>query len=190
MALSLVTAPTTEPVTLDDVKNFVGQADINDDDALLESLIVTARQEIDGRDGWLGRALCTQTWDWKLDGFPCVSNQNPDGALFVPLPPLQSVTSITYVATDGTSTTWSSSEYQVDIASQPGRIVPAYGYTWPDTRSQLNAVTVRFVAGYGDETTVPEAIKQWLRHRTHTLYDNRNSEQASHDHLLASLRVA
>ena len=176
-------------MTLDDIKKFVGQEDVEDDDTLLESLIVTARQELDAKDGWLGRALCTQTWDWKLDAFPVATNQNPDGALIVPLPPLQSVTSITYVDTDGDSTTWSSSEYQVDTTSQPARIIPAYGYSYPSTRTQLNAVTVRIVVGYGDETTVPEAIKQWMRHRVHALYDNRNSESMSHDYLLVGLRV-
>ena len=80
----------------------------------------------------------------------------------MPRPPLQSVTSITYVDDAGDTQTLSSSLYQVDTKSQPGRIIPAYGESWPTVRSNtLNAVTVNFVAGYGDD---PEDVPAGLRH--------------------------
>lgn len=179
MRLKLITAPRVEPVSLAEVKRWCKvDLDLHADDATLTSLITDVRQEIDGRAGWLGRALCTQTWDLYLDRFPRAGDRlfAPDAeaeAIVVPLPPLQSVTSITYVATDGTSTTLSSSLYSVDIVSEPGRIVPAYGQTWPSTRDQVNAVIVRFVAGYGTAAQVPEGIKTYIKAMVAHLYAHR-----------------
>lgn len=165
-ALSLVTAPAAEPVSRSEAKAHLRiEASVTDDDTLIDALIVAAREHV---EDFTRRALVTQTWDLKLDAFPC------DAYIKVPLPRLQSVTSITYVDTAGTTQTWSSSDYQVDTASEPGRIAPAYGESWPDTRAgQLNAVTVRFVAGYGAASAVPQKIKQamlliighWYEHR-------------------------
>jgi len=42
----------------------------------------------------------------------------------------------------------------VDLATEPGRIAPAYGQIWPIVRQQLAAVQVSFCAGYGPVTTV------------------------------------
>lgn len=64
--------------------------------------------------------------------------------------------------------------YQVDVKTDPGRIAPAYGQVWPQTRCEtLNAVTIRFVCGYGLAAAVPKTIKQamllmighWFEHR-------------------------
>lgn len=157
MNLVLVTAPAKLPVTIDIAKAHarIPEGD-TDEDALLMGYVRAAVNHYDGRDAYLNRALITQTWDLKLDRFP----DRGDAVLEVPLPPLQSVTSISYVDTAGATQTWSSAEYQVDTAAQPGRIVPAYGYKWPSARHQLNAVTVRFVAGYGDDPAdVPEEIR-------------------------------
>ena len=128
-------------------------------DPLLNILITAARQHAEQE---LKRAIVTQTLDAYFDTF--------DRNGFT-LPPLQSVTSITYVDTDGVSQTLAADQYQVDAASIPARIVPAYGVLWPYTRTQLNAVTVRFVAGY---TTVPGCIKNWMLVRIKTLWDGRD----------------
>jgi uncharacterized phiE125 gp8 family phage protein len=144
MALSLVTGPSVEPVTLAEAKVHLRQ-DVADEDALITTLITAARQ---WTETFTHRALITQTWDLKLDDFPC---DNAD--LELPLAPVASVTSISYVDTTGATQTWSASSYQTDLPTGPqaqrGRIAPAYAQYYPVPRSQLNAVTVRFVAGYG-----------------------------------------
>jgi uncharacterized phiE125 gp8 family phage protein len=128
-------------------------------DPLLNILIQAARQHAEQE---LRRYIVTQTLDAYFDDF--------DRNGFT-LPPLQSVTSITYVDTDGVTQTLAADQYQVDSASIPARIVPAYGVLWPYTRTQLNAVTIRFVAGY---TTVPACIKNWMLMRIKTLWDGRD----------------
>ncbi len=107
------------------------------------------------------RAFITQTWDLKLDGFPC------DGVIWLPKAPLISVTSVTYVDPAGASQTWSAALYTVDAPSGPkaraGGVVPIYGEAFPSTRHQVNAVIVRFVAGYGAASTVPSLLKACLK---------------------------
>jgi uncharacterized phiE125 gp8 family phage protein len=94
---------------------------------------------------------------------------------------LQSVTSIIYVATDGTSTTLATTEYQVDATTEPGRVAPAYGKIWPVTRAQMSAVTVVFVAGYGAASAVPDLIKTAMRLLVGCWYEQREPSKVEWD---------
>lgn len=165
MALVLVSPPAIEPISLSEAKAQL-RVEAPDEDQLIQSLISAARQHLDGRAGLLGRALITQTWDLGLDGFPSL--------IEVPLPPLQSVMSITYVDSGGESHGLPESEYQVDAGSEPARVMAASGRSWPSTRTQLNAVTVRFVAGYGDNPAdVPQPLRQAILLLTTHWYEQR-----------------
>jgi hypothetical protein len=148
--------------------------------------------------GGTGRALITQTLALTLDGFP--SGWNPLAGqqanaggyyrersylggsglrpILLPRPPLQSVTSITYVdATTGAVLTWDPSLYTVETPSgdyaEPGRIFPTVGQIYPIARAQPGAVVITFVAGYGTAAAVPAALKaghlllvgNWWRNR-------------------------
>lgn len=104
----------------------------------------------------------------------------------MPLGPLQSVSSITYVDTDGVTQTLSSGAYVVDDKSERGWVVLASGEEWPSTYDVINAVTISFVAGYGDATTdVPEPLRemillivtQWHEHRK-TVHVGANSVES------------
>jgi uncharacterized phiE125 gp8 family phage protein len=168
-ALAQVTAPVSEPITLEDTKAFL-RIDGEFDNDHLQQLIATARRHFDGKDAWFGRALISQTWDLYLDGFP-------SPPLRLPLPPLQSVTSIQYIDPAGALQTWPPSEYVVDIYSDPGRIVPAYGTSWPDVQAMPSAVIIRFVAGYGTHHQVPDDIKTWLKQAVAYFYERREATE-------------
>jgi len=131
-------------------------------DPEITALIKTARH---AAEGYTRRALVTQTWDLKLDSFPYWT-------INVPKPTLQSVTSITYIDADGATQTLAADQYLVDTSSTPARITPVFGGVWPVTRWQNNAVTVRFVAGYGLAAAVPDGIKAWMILRVKHLFDN------------------
>lgn len=73
----------------------------------------------------------------------------------IPVPPLQSVTSLTYVDTNGVTQTLDPSLYIVDANSETGRITPAFSTPWPYTRSVINAVNITFVAGYAYNPATP-----------------------------------
>lgn len=153
----------------------------------------------DGTSGGTGRTLITTTYDLKLDGFPCgyssalgqfdynnryLERQFLGGTgmrpIIIPKPPLISVTSITYVDTDGATQTWASSNYTVDAPvgdfAEPGRICPVYGQVYPVTRAQPAAVTIRFVAGYGAAASaVPQPIKSAMKLLIGIWYANREA---------------
>lgn len=134
------------------------------DDMLLGLLITSARTAAESRTR---RALLPQTWDLVLDRFPAWE-------LSVPKAPLQSITSITYVDTNGVTQTMDPADYRVDAKSEPGRITPAFGKVWPIARWQTGAVTIRFVCGYADAAGVPACVKNWMLVRLQTLWDNRS----------------
>lgn len=159
-SLVLVTAPTEEPVTIDEVKYELRDAP-NEDDTYIRGLITASRRYCETQ---LKRQFCTATWDYRLDCFPSWEFE-------LPLPPLQSVSSITYIDTGGTSTVFSSANYLVDIYSEPGRITPVWNENWPSARYQNNALVVRFVAGYGAAYQVPDSIKQAIRMRVRMMYE-------------------
>ncbi len=137
------------------------------DDPALSSLIEAARKEVEYE---LKRCLVTQTLDAYFDGFPC------DQPMHLKLQPLQSVTSITYIDSNGDEQVLADTQYKVDAKSKPARIAPAYGCTWPSTRDEVNAVKVRFVAGYGAPAAVPKSIKQWMLLRIGSLWQNRATQ--------------
>lgn len=132
-------------------------------DPLLSILISSARQHA---ETVLKRYLITQTIDLYMDCFPCWE---------IKLSPLQSVSAITYVDNDGITQTITASDYLVDAVSAPARITPSYGKVWPTPRNQNNAVKVRFIAGYGAASAVPQSIKNWMLMRVKTLYETRDS---------------
>lgn len=171
------TLPTVEPVSLAEARKQVEIAtgyDRHDDHLTL--LIAAARQRA---EALTGRQLCTATWDLFLDNFAY-------GELYfvVPKPPLQSVTSITYVDTDGVTQTWSSANYVVSMSREPGRVSLAYGISWPEIRYQPDSIRVRYSAGYGLAGSVPQALKaamllmvgHWFDHREDVIVGTSTSE--------------
>lgn len=169
MPLSLSSPPATALISTSDLQSQL-RLDLSDDSTFVGTLAAAAIELLDGRDGILGRALVSQTWALTLDAFP----PSAQDAIRIPLPPLQSVTSIAYIDGDGASQTWASSNYVVDTAAEPGLVRLAWNASWPETRRQANAVTVTFVAGYGDAADdVPQPIRQaalmlaaqWYEHR-------------------------
>lgn len=173
--LTLYAAPAIEPVTKTEVK-AASIIDFSDDDTLLDSLIAAVTGYLDGADGILGRCLVEQTWDLKVDCFPTW------GIIAIPLAPLISVESITYVDTNGDTQTLAGSVYQAFGvgASQGGQVGLAFNESWPGTRDVQEAVTIRFKAGYENSgspatSTVPEAIKRAMMLMIDDLYQHRGN---------------
>lgn len=169
MALKLITPASTYPVTLATAKLHC-KVDIADDDALINTLITSATEMAEQE---LGRALMTQTWELTLDSFP--------EAFELTRVPVQSITSVKYYDTAGVQQTLGAGAYTLDNADDTGMafVVPAYSTAWPESRDQINAVAVRFVAGYANAAAVPEPIKQWILLMVSTMYDNRETEAYS-----------
>lgn len=168
MNLVLVTGPALEPLTLAEAKKQCKAEDFTDDDALIQAMIVAARQWAEGETR---RALLQQTWRLTLDEFPADCE-----AIELPPPPLLSVTSVTYVDGAGATQTLATTEYTVDTDAFVGRVFLKYGKTWPATRDEPNAVTITFRAGYGTVAgSVPQAIRSAILLQVADLYEHRES---------------
>lgn len=172
MNLSLYAGPTSEPVTLDELR---AQCRVlsHDEDALLAGYLLRAREYA---EVYLGRALMQQTWDLKINwGWPRDTVDGVDtDVIHLPKPPLQSVTHVKYFDSSGVEQTLASNQYRVVGANDRHReafIVPAYGVTWPTVRSDFEAVSVRFVCGY---TQVPESIRHAILLIASDWFENRS----------------
>jgi len=163
MALSLVTAPVAEPLLVQEAIDHL-RIDGSTDAAYVFTLIRAARDQAEAATK---RALMRQTWKLLLDGLPA------SGVVYLPKPPLASVTHVKYYDTAGVLQTWSSSLYTVDAGSEPGRLYPAYGGIWPSYRAQPNAIEIQFVCGYATADLIPASILHGLRLVLGHLYENR-----------------
>jgi uncharacterized phiE125 gp8 family phage protein len=173
--ISVVIPPYAEPVTLTETKNALKQdTDITTDDDLIQSRIASARNIVEtdtGANVPRCKVMLVTTFDLTLHCFPWWNplTASPYSHISLPRVPLISVTSITYVDTAGTTQTMSSSLYVVDYAK--GRIHLAYNESWPSTRSQPNAVTVRFVAGMAASFTAATTDVLTVQGRAFTVGD-------------------
>lgn len=169
--LRVVTGPTVEPVETYDVKTYT-HVSHSVEDSLIAAWIKTARQLA---EDYQGRAYIEQTLELSFDAFP-------DMPIYLPRAPLQSVTSIKYTDYEGSETTLYESGTEdmfiIDTAGEPGRIDLAWGESWPAvTLRSIDAVHVRYVAGYGDAATdVPGFVRDAIMLYCGWRYENRAAE--------------
>jgi uncharacterized phiE125 gp8 family phage protein len=155
----LVTAPTLPVVTLEEAKRHL-RVDHDDDDALISGMIAAATNHLDpAGNGWLGRALRPQTWEMRLDNFPC-------GPIQLPYPPLISVESVKYDDSDGVERTATfGTDYRVFQGGDwKSRLEPVYGGSWPWARCDHETVRVRYTAGYAPaDGDTPDALPATIK---------------------------
>lgn len=171
MALSLITPPATEPLTLAEANAQLRIDGQSGDQALVWRLIRSARERAEVATQ---RALITQVWDLVLDQFPC------DSWIEIPRPPLVSVSYVHYVDMAGATQTWAASNYIVEAPAGPrcrrGRLSLKFAGIWPITLPQAASVTIRFSAGYGTAAQVPSLLKTAMLMDLATLYEQREAE--------------
>lgn len=191
--LVLETAPPVEPVTTAVMKSFL-RVDHSNDDTVIDNLIKGARKTC---ENFTGRVLITQTWTMYRDDWPDALDDElweglrigPDRntksrALEIPKPPLQSITHVKTYDDSDTATEWDSSNYFVDTASVPGRLVARVGQTFPVTTRAANGIEIQFVAGYDDDGTsspdylpnIPQDVLEGIKQMVAHLYENRGDE--------------
>lgn len=148
----------------------------NAEDASILDKIIVAR---DYAETFTRRALITQAWKQFLDHWPCGNE------IVLHFGNLQSTTStppvtaptVKYKDSAGAQTTWDASNYIVDTDSDPGRIVLAYGKTWPSTTLYpVNPIEIQFTCGYGvTAASVPSGIRNAMLLLIGHLYKNRET---------------
>lgn len=142
MGLLRIAPPTTWPVSLTEAKRqcrILPDDDTFDDE--LAELIDAATSHLDGKEGELG-GVCLEPQQWELV-LDCWSD-----VIEIPIGPVLSVDSISYLDADGFLQTLSGASYSADLASSSAYVVRNAEATWPVLLDAINAVRVRFTAGH------------------------------------------
>lgn len=144
MKTRIVVPPSVEPVALDEAKLHARvDSDLTDGDSVLETLIQSAREQIEGATD---RAFITRTIETT---FPRPF-ERPD--LRIPVAPVASVLSVVGVDVDGVETPLDGSEWIAETGT-PGVVRPRGSwFGW-------QAVKVTCEAGYGTASDVPAKAK-------------------------------
>jgi len=145
------------------------------EDSLLTSIIIASREKVEGE---LRRTLYTQTWDQYLNEFPKANY------ITIPFGNLQSVTSIVYKDTAGTSITLTATtDYLVETnGDKCGRIVLPWGKSWPSgPLYPSNPITIRFISGWTTMALIPYSIKAAILMIATDLWSNREGQSISNN---------
>lgn len=168
MNVRTITQPATEPVGLSEAKIHL-RVDQTDEDGEIERKTKSARIYC---EKIAGRAYITRTLVGYLDEFPTVVG----GLILLPYPPASEIVSVKYYDVDDNQQTLDAADYEFDPTSEPARLRPAVGISWPATGTRLAAVEIQWKAGYGDAPTdIPEDAKSAVKLALGDLYENRES---------------
>lgn len=151
MRLKRTSDAAVEPLSTAEAKTHL-KIDGSDQDTYIASIIKAARQHA---EEYTFRSFITQTWKMYLNGWPDV--------IRLPRGVVQSVTSVEYIDSAGSTQTVGSSLYTTSLGGEIGLIRAVD--SWPETNSDYEEnVIVTFVAGYGDASTdLPEGLIQGIR---------------------------
>lgn len=186
--LSLVTAPTSEPVTANELLLHLREDATNFPDAA--SYVKDARQDIENRSGL---AFITQTWRLSLDRWPTGGEAWWDGvregsianlygantmrSIELPKWPLASITSVkVYDEASAETAVTVANVFDVDTYSRPGRLTLKRGQTWPIALRASNAIEIVYVAGYTSAANVPAPMKRAIKQLAAYLYSHRGDD--------------
>lgn len=193
-------APAAEAIALADLWIMTHLRETSDaggpNDQYIEQILIPAART--ACEELTERTLVSTPWLLTLPAFPCASTHNPLAAITLRMPPIISVQSVQYLDADGALQTLATSDWQLDTASEPGRLLPAPGTSWPATQAGAwNAVQIAYTAGYGDSgANVPAPLRFWMAAAIASMYASREADgttpRLAHDFcagLLAPYRV-
>lgn len=160
---SIVTVePAAEPLSVAEAKPQLA-IDGPDFDGPLARWLKAARQHA---EAYAGIALITQTRILCASSFADLER--------LPIAPVQSVSAINYVDTEGVEQTLSTDVWEASLVGLEPEVRLKVGQAWPPARSVKDAIRVTAICGYGDSgAAVPSDILQaillvvgdWLENR-------------------------
>lgn len=160
--LQISTAPTIEPITLQEAKRHL-TIDHNLDDTLIKNaLIPAARQAAESRTH---RQIITASWTLTLDCFP-------DGSkgIALPLGQFQSLDSITWYTGKLASTSMTPASEVYEMGSPDYTVITPVS-SWDSTAEK---VVIVFTCGYGATVaSVPELLRQGMLIQLAHYYEQR-----------------
>lgn len=164
MTVSVVTPAALEPLTLAEAKAHLSIV-ADDWDAQITDWIAAARARV---ETFTRRSLITQSLAYRRAGF--------GGRVVIPVAPVQSVASITYLDTGGVERTLDAAEYRLLRDREPVEVRPVVTRVWPSTLIEEDTVTITVVAGYGASgSAVPADIRAALKMLVAHYFANREA---------------
>lgn len=149
-AVSVVTPPSAF-LTLEEAKMHLRLDHTASDDWINQIGIPAVCGVLDGPWGWLGRAVGPQVLRMTTDVFPT------DDPLWLPVPQVTAISSVTYYDSAGVSQTLANTVYALQgLGTDRVGLILALNQAWPTVFGRDDAVTVNFSAGY---TSIPPALK-------------------------------
>lgn len=179
--LKVKTEPTQEPVTLQEVKEYL-RVDDATDERVIRPYIESARRFCEEHTG---RALMTQTLTLFLDAFEDMDNPLWEGTrtgpylnyyknyVVLPRAPVVSVTHVKTYDDADTATTLAATKYYLDSVREPARIVMRTGESFPSALRVANAIEVEYITGYTTQYNVPEPMRLGILQHIAYLYEHR-----------------
>jgi len=182
MGLSVITPPSSEPVTLAELRAQL-KSDSTDDDTYVSALGVAARESVESftrRALMLQTLLLTRRSFYDKDAPRSLLRElgcRRAGPLSVqlPRPELHDVEWVKYYDTDNVLQTLDASKYHIVTDEISGRIELAYGESWPDVYSRPDAVQIQYIAGWETADDVPQALKLAIQQTVVDWYELRGS---------------
>ncbi len=200
MGLTVVTSPTTEPLTLAEARAHC-RIDQTEDSGLLAGYILAAREFA---ENYTRRKFVTQTLDYTLEAWPYKEVDSGRGyyecryRVELPVPDVQSITYVKYLDSNGALQTLAATQYVLRKDGPVAYLEPAKDATWPDVSEKpalasptvvAAPITVRFVAG---SDAVPDSIRVAIQFHVEIMYDRdpnaRESLEFARDSLLNPYR--
>lgn len=185
-----LSSPIVEPVSLQMAKQQC-KVDFDADDTLISAYIVASRQFCEKQTG---RNFYNRKMVLTLDYFPWPGWQTVTGSshdsylgwyfrslsIRLPKPATFSIDQVSYLNEKQETIIIDPSQYVTDLVSEPARIFPAPGFTWPYQNQYIpGQVRIEFTSGtYGDGKTIdncPMTIKLAMLLLVSHFYNNRES---------------
>lgn len=175
------TEPAQEPVTLQEVKEYLRVED-STDERTIRPLIETARRFAEEH---MGRALFSTTFTQYYDSVSDMDSPLWEGMRTGPYlnyyknyltlgkSPAVSVTHVKTYDDSDNATTMENTKYYVDSGREPARIVLRTGESFPTALRVANAIEVEYVAGYSSIYSIPEPIRMGILQHIAHLYEHR-----------------
>ena len=148
--LRRLTGPQQRPVSLSQAKQTcrLSQSDTTHDADLTDAIDAATEQVEQDTD----RCCINQTFAMDMNVFPA-------GPIVFGQKPIDSITSIEYLDTDGETQLVDPETYALDQGRRQAYLVG--GSSWPSAFAQQNAITVTYVCGYGETSSeVPRLIQR------------------------------
>ncbi len=153
-ALTLASAPATEPLTLAETKTYLKIENTNDD-TLITSLITLVRK---AAEDFLCASLITQSWKISYDKYA-------PSCVYLPMGPIIAITSVTVFARDGSSSVMAASTYYLTSGNR--KLVF-------DASPIGHRIEIIYTAGYGTSGAyVPSPIRYGMLAHLAAVYDGR-----------------